>query len=154
MIRSSEFWGGLFWLALGAFVVRTGLDLGLGRVNDPGSGFILFWIGVLTLALGAIVTLTALRAPGASLAELWADTRWEKVLFVVVLLLAFGVAFEPVGFIPCTVVLLLALMLIVDPVSPLIAVPIAVGAPIAAWALISKMLKVQLPAGILAPWLG
>jgi putative tricarboxylic transport membrane protein len=154
MIRSSEFWGGVFWLALGAFIVHAGRDLGLGRVNDPGSGFILFWVGGLMLALGAGVVLAALRAPGPSLGDLWRDTRWGKVLFVIALLLAFGFAFEPIGFIPCTIVLLLALMLIVDPVHPATAVPIAILAPLAVWAAITKALKVQLPAGVLAPWLG
>lgn len=153
MIRSSEFWGGLFWLAIGAFVTWAGRDLGLGRVNDPGSGFALFWVGLLTSALAVVVVLAALRAPGPTVGDLWAGTRWGKVALVVVLLVAYGLAFEPIGFVLCSVILLLVLMLIVDPVKPLVAVPIAFGAVFAIWYAMTRLLKVQLPAGILEPWL-
>ena len=34
LIRSAELWGGLFWLALGAFVTWSGNDLGLGQQFD------------------------------------------------------------------------------------------------------------------------
>ncbi len=154
MIRSSEFWGGLFWLAVGAFVVWAGRDLGLGKINDPGSGFALFWIGVLMLALAASVLVGSLREPGASLASLWSGTRWGRVMLVVALLVAYGFAFEPIGFIPCTLVLLLVLMLFVDPVPWWQALLISSCGVVGVWAAFTKALKIQLPAGVLAPWLG
>jgi putative tricarboxylic transport membrane protein len=154
VIRSSEFWGGLFWLAIGAFVVWAGRDLGLGRINDPGSGFALFWIGVLMVALASSVLMASLRVPGASLASLWSGTRWGKVLLVVALLVAFGFAFEPIGFIPCTLALLLILMLFVDPINPWVALTISLVAVLGTWATFTKALKIQLPSGVLAPWIG
>ncbi len=154
MIRSSEFWGGLFWLAVGAFVVWAGRDLGLGKINDPGSGFALFWIGVLMLMLSSSVLVASLREPGATLASLWTGTRWAKVLLIVALLVAYGFAFDAIGFIPCTLVLLLILMLFVDPVPWWQAIPISFGAVFGVWATFTKALKIQLPAGVLAPWLG
>jgi cytochrome bd-type quinol oxidase subunit 2 len=36
MIRNSELWGGLFWLAIGGFVIWAGRDMGLGRLHEPG----------------------------------------------------------------------------------------------------------------------
>ncbi len=154
VVRSSEFWGGLFWLAVGAFVVWAGRDLGLGKINDPGSGFALFWIGLLMLALSASVLVASFRSPGASLASLWSGTRWAKVLLVVSLLVAYGFAFEPIGLIPCTLALLLILMLFVDPINWWTAFIISVVAVFGVWATFTKALKIQLPAGILAPWLG
>ena len=154
MIRSSEFWSGLFWLAIGAFVARAGWKLDLGRLNDPGSGFALFWIGLLIVVLSGSVLLAALREPGPTLGDLWEGTRWGKVLLVVALLVAYGFAFEPVGFIPCTLVLLLALMLFVDPVRWWQALAISGFAVFGVWYAITKGLKIQLPSGILAPWLG
>jgi putative tricarboxylic transport membrane protein len=53
-----------------------------------------------------------------------------------------------------TFALLLALMLFVDPVRWPLAVVIAVAAPVGIWALVTKWLKIQMPAGILAPWIG
>ena len=76
------------------------------------------------LALGVIGQ--ALVSGGPTLASLWAGTRWGKVLVVVGLLLVYGVGFEAIGFIPCTLALLLVLMWFVDPVDWWLALIIAV----------------------------
>jgi putative tricarboxylic transport membrane protein len=150
VIRNSELWGGLFWLAIGAFVIWAGRDMGLGRLNEPGSGFAFYWIGILMCALAAIIVGQALVSGGPTLASLWAGTRWRKVALVVGLLLVYGVGFPTIGFIPCTLVLLLVLMWFVDPVQWWLAIVIAFVATFGVWAAMTKWLKIQLPAGILA----
>ncbi|MBX3614697.1 MAG: tripartite tricarboxylate transporter TctB family protein [Burkholderiaceae bacterium] len=152
-LRSSEFWGGMFWLALSAFVLWSGHDLGLGRTNDPGSGFLMFGLGVLMMGLSGIVIVSSLREPGAPLSSLWAGTRWQRVMAVVLLLLAYGFLFERVGFVLCSITLLLVLMTFIDRVDLRFGVPLAVLAPFGLWYMISHWLKIQLPAGLLAGWL-
>jgi len=154
VIRNSELWGGLFWLAIGAFVIWAGRDMGLGRLHEPGSGFAFYWIGILMCALSLGVIGQALVSGGPALSSLWAGTRWGKVLAVVVLLLVYGVAFEPVGFVVCTVALLLALMWFVDPVRWWVAILVAGGSTAGVWLALTKWLKIQLPAGVLAGILG
>jgi putative tricarboxylic transport membrane protein len=154
MIRNSELWGGLFWLAIGAFVIWSGYDMGLGRLHQPGSGFAFYWIGILMCALALGVIGQALVAGGPPLASLWAGTRWIKVSVVVALLLIYGMGFEAIGFIPCTLALLLVLMWFVDPVDWWLAIIVAVVATFGVWAALTKWLKIQLPAGVLAGWLG
>ena len=46
-LNNSELWGGLIGLALGIFVIRSGIKLKLGTINDPGSGYVLFYTGIL-----------------------------------------------------------------------------------------------------------
>lgn len=152
VIRSAEFWGGIFWLALSAFVLWAGQDLGIGRLSDPGSGFMLVSLGAIMLVLSAIVVLGAFRAPGESVAMLWHGTRWQKVLGVVVLLLAYGMLFERVGFVVLSSAMLLVLMTWIDRVDLRIALPLAVLAPAGIWYVITHWLKIQLPAGVLAGW--
>lgn len=152
VIRSAEFWGGLFWLGLSAFVLWAGQDLGLGRLSDPGSGFMLVSLGAIMLGLSAIVLLGAFRVPGEPVAMLWHGTRWPKVLAVVVLLLAYGMLFERLGFVVCSVALLLVLMTLIDRVDLRLALPLAVLAPAGIWFVITRWLKIQLPAGVLADW--
>lgn len=154
MTRNSSLLGGLFWLAIGAYIVWAGRDLGIGRLNEPGPGFAFYWIGILMCALAASVIGQALISGGPSLASLWAGTRWGKVLVVIGLLLVYGVGFERIGFIPCTLALLLILMWFVDPVRWWLAILIAVGATVAVWAALEKWLKIQLPAGVLAGFIG
>ena len=96
----------------------------------------------------------ALVSGGPPLASLWAGTRWRKVLVVIGLLLIYGVGFEAIGFIPCTLALLLVLMWFVDPVDWWLAVIIAVVATFGVWAAMTKWLKIQLPAGVLAGIVG
>jgi putative tricarboxylic transport membrane protein len=150
MLRNSEFWGGLFWLAVGGYIVYAGRDLGLGGLHEPGSGFAFYWIGILMCGLAAVVIGQALVYGGPALGSLWAGTRWGKVLVVVALLLAYGVAFERGGFIVCTLVLLLVLMWFVDYVGWFTAIVVAAGATAGVWFVLTKWLKIQLPAGVLA----
>ena len=154
MIRNSELWGGLFWLAIGVFVTWAGRDTGLGRLSEPGPGFALFWIGILMCALSLGVIGQAIVSGGATLASLWAGTRWRKVLVVVGLLLVYGAGFQALGFIPCTLALLLALMWFVDPVDGRLATTVAVIATFGVWFALTKWLKIQRPAGILSGILG
>ena len=149
VLRNSEIWGGLFWLALGAFVLWQGRDMGLGRTNEPGAGFAFFWIGLMMCGLAAGVIAQAILSGGPDVGTLWADTRWGKVLVVVALLIAYAFAFERIGFIPCTLALLLIIMWFVDPVRWWVALLVAGGATFGVWAVLTKLLKIQLPRGIL-----
>jgi putative tricarboxylic transport membrane protein len=153
MLKRTEVWSGLAWLAFGIFVLAQGRALGHGTINEPGAGFALIWLGVLIMGLAAVVLLAAIKEPGALLSELWAGTRWGKVAIVVALLLAFGVLFEPLGFIVCGTALLLILMTVIDPVGLTRAIPLALIVPYGAWWLLAKGLKVQMPLGVLAPYL-
>ncbi len=137
MIRNSELWGGLFWFAVGAYVIFAGRDMGLGGLHEPGAGFAFYWVGILMCALAASVVGQAVISGGPTLASLWAGTRWAKVLVVVALLLAYGVAFEPVGFVLCTMALLLVLMWFVDPVRWWVAILVAVAATGGVWLALS-----------------
>ncbi len=154
MFRNSELWGGLVWLAFAIAVSVRGWRLGLGQVTDPGSGFAIFWIGLITSGLALVVISQALLKGGPSLASLWAGTRWPKIVLVTGVLLVFGAFFESIGFVLCSLILLLVLMRLVDPVAWRVALPVAIGATFGVWAILEKLLKVKLPSGILERLLG
>lgn len=153
-LANADLWGGLFWLALGIFVTWQGWTLGLGKTSEPGSGFAVFWCGVIAIGLSASVIATALAEGGPPVSSLWAETRWAKVLLVIGLLLVFGAFFEQIGFIPCSLILLFVLMRFVDPVPWWQAIVVSFGAVVGIWFVLVKLLKIQMPAGLLAPWLG
>lgn len=153
-LGNAELWGGLAWLAFGLFVTWQGWTQGLGTLQEPGSGFAVFWTGIIATGLAATIVASALAAGGPSLSSLWHDTRWQKVLLVMALLLVFGFFFEQIGFIPSSLILLLVLMRFIDPVPWWQAIVVSFGAVIGMWLLLSKFLKIQMPAGLLAPWLG
>lgn len=217
MAKNAQMWGGLFWLAIAAYITWAGKDLGLGKLSEPGSGFALFWIGLIMCALSLSVIAQAVLKGSETLASYWEGTRWPKVLMVVVLLLVFGFYFERLGFVICAIGLLLVLMRDVNPLDwrvlpsvillalaflidfaayipglktvvalvppapfglgtmhmivaafalllvnlqpgdsvkwPL-ALAVTFGASLGVWYVLTKVLKIQMPNGVLAPLLG
>ena len=153
MIRKAEVWGGLFWLGVGVFVTWQGYDMGLGKLHEPGSGFAFFWIGVLMIMLAMVTVVEGVLTAGPDLASLWRDTRWGRILVITALLLVYGALFETIGFIPLALALLLILMFFIDPVKWWLAIPVSVGSTLGIWYVMSKWLLIQLPSGVLAPWI-
>jgi len=148
-VKNAELWGALGWLALSVFVVVAGRGLGIGAINDPGSGFLLFWLGLLMCALSAAILGSAVLAGGPSLASLWQDTRWRKVLAIIASLCAFALLLDKLGFLLAAIPLMLVLLRGIDPVPWPIALPVGIGVPLALWWLLKKLLLIQLPAGVL-----
>jgi len=148
MPRRADFWGGLFWLAFGAFVAWQGWLLELGTLREPGSGFVFFWLGLLIVAFALSIAIKGLRGEGPLLSELWRGARWTKVLMVVAALVTYAFLFEQLGFVVCSLALLLFLMTVVDPVPLRLSLPISVIASIGVWYVLEKVLLVQLPKGL------
>jgi putative tricarboxylic transport membrane protein len=153
MALTAQFWGALVWLACGVFVAFAGYDLGIGKLDQPESGFVLFYAGVLIAALAIFVGVRAVLTEGPNVPALWRGLRWHKVLLVAALLIAYGVLFELLGFFICTFALLIALMLLVDPVDWRVAVVIALCATGIVDAVLTYSLKITLPRGLLAGWI-
>lgn len=147
-------WGGLVWLAFGLFIAYQGYELGLGQTREPGSGFAIFWLGLMATGFSLSIIFSALKDGSEDLASLWHGTRWGKVLLIIVLLLAFGYFFDWIGFVLCSLTLLLVLMRFVDPVPWPTALAVAFIGTFGVWYALNKLLLIQLPNGLLAPWLG
>ena len=147
-LDNSELWGGLIGLALGGFVIWSGLKLKLGTINDPGAGFVLFYTGILMCLFAASITIAALTEGGPTLGSRWANTRWTKPLLVIVCLIAFAFALNPLGFLLSSIPLMLLLLRVVDPVRWPLAIPIALLVPLGMWWVLKRLLLIQLPSGI------
>jgi putative tricarboxylic transport membrane protein len=154
-MRTGEILAALFWLAIALGVTWSGADLGLGTLNDPGSGSMIFWVGVVMTGLSLATLIVALRRPAAAgLASLWHGTRWWLVPYVVVLLAVFAWLLPALGFFATTVLLLFTLFMTIDRqgwiAPPLGALLITAGAYI----VFHRWLGTQLPAGEAERWLG
>jgi putative tricarboxylic transport membrane protein len=147
-LNNSELWGGLIGLALGGFVIWSGLKLKLGAINDPGSGFVLFYTGILMCLFAASIIIAAVTEGGPTFGSRWAEARWTRPLLVIVCLIAFSFALNPLGFLLSSIPLMLLLLRVVDPVRWSLAVPIAVLAPLGMWWVLKRLLLIQLPTGI------
>ena len=147
-LNNSELWGGLIGLALGIFVIRSGLKLKLGTINDPGAGYVLFYTGILMCAFAATITVAALTEGGPTFGARWRNARWTKPAIVIACLIAFAFALDPFGFLLSSIPLVLLLMRLIDPVRWELAVPISILVPAGMWWLLKKVLGIQLPSGM------
>src|SRR4051812_43786572 len=147
-LNNSELWGGLIGLALGIFVIHSGIKLKLGSINDPGSGYVLFYTGILMCLFALTIIFAAVSEGGPSCAARWEAARWTRPAIVIAGLIAFSLALEPLGFLLSAIPLMLLLLRAVDPVRWTLAVPIAVLTPPGAWWVLKHVLLIQLPSGI------
>jgi putative tricarboxylic transport membrane protein len=153
-MRIGELLAAGFWLAIALGVTWAGWDLGLGTLDAPGPGGMIFWVGAVMTALSLATLAAALRlAPAGSLASLWQGRRWWLVPYVAVLLALYAWLLPGLGFFATTVLLLLVLFMTIDR-EGWIAPPVgAVLATAAAYIVFHRWLGTQLPAGETERWL-
>ena len=147
-LNNSEFWTGLLGLALGLFVIRSGLKLKLGTINDPGSGYVLFYTGILMCLFAGSIIVAAITEGGPTFGSRWEGARWTKPVVIIAALIAYSVALDQLGFLISTIPLMLLLLRAIDPVRWTLAVPLAVLAPLGVWWVLKRGLMIQLPSGI------
>jgi putative tricarboxylic transport membrane protein len=147
-LNNSELWGGLIGLALGIFVIRSGLKLKLGTISDPGSGYVLFYTGILMCVFALSIIVASVTEGGPSFGSRWKDARWTKPVIVIACLTAFAFALDPLGFLLSSIPLMIFLMRLIDPVRWEIAIPVALIVPAGMWWLLKHMLGIQLPSGM------
>ncbi len=67
---------------------------------------------------------------------------------MIVCLIAFAFALDPLGFLLSSIPLMLLLLRVIDPVRWTLAIPIALLAPLGMWWVLKRLLLIQLPSGI------
>ncbi|NOJ48593.1 tripartite tricarboxylate transporter TctB family protein [Bradyrhizobium archetypum] len=147
-LNNSELWGGLIGLALGGFVIWSGLKLKLGTINDPGSGYVLFYTGILMCLFAAAIIIAALAEGGPSFGSRWQNTRWTKPVIVIACLVAFAFSLDTFGFLLSSIPLMVLLLRLIDPVRWQLTIPIALLVPLGMWWILKRLLLIQLPSGI------
>jgi putative tricarboxylic transport membrane protein len=147
-LNNSELWGGLIGLALGVFVIWSGIKLKIGSINDPASGFVLFYTGLLMCVFAAAITVAAVTEGGPTFGSRWEGARWTKPLLIIACLTAFAFALDTLGFLLSAIPLMVLLLRAIDPVRWSLTIPLAVLAPLGVWWVLKRLLLIQLPSGI------
>ncbi len=140
-------WSALFWFALGLLVCYGGSRLGVGRVTDPGSGFIFFWSGFVLALLSLMVFTDSLREVTPEAQEI-GGTNWAKISLVLGALVLYALVLEKLGFILVTFVLLSVLLRLSGGTGWLRVLGISSAAALGSFALFELWLKIRLPKGI------
>jgi putative tricarboxylic transport membrane protein len=136
-------------MAMGIGVCYGGVDLELGTLHDPGSGFMFFWVGMIMIGLSLSILIWAMKktAVAGELKVLWTEIRWKKI--VPSWSFFSSMLFTLLGFILGTILLLIFLFKAVEPQSWTKAILGAIISTFAAYGLFRLWLGVQLPRGLL-----
>lgn len=138
----------LFWIALALLVCYGATLLGIGSVNEPGSGFIFFWSGLIMAILALTLLADWLRGAGEEDQE-FGRTNWPKIFVVLTVLVLYGLLLEKLGFILSTFALLSFLLTMSDETKWPSIFTVASAAAVISFAIFDLWLKIKLPKGIL-----
>lgn len=141
----------LFWLGIGAAVVVSSWVYGIGDFHKPGPGFLGFFAGSGLAVLSVVLLVSSSRKePGkGGLRGLWSGAEVSKALYVVILLAAYMLAINPVGFLISTFVLLFLLFRVRGKYRLGTVVFVAFLVTAGSYVVFDLWLNVPLPRGIL-----
>lgn len=143
--------GGLFWLLLGCAAVYGGLDLGLGTMQEPGSGFLTVvaggFVGIMALAV-MIQSYRGDPRAHARISDLWEGVLWHRAVAIVGLILLFIFSFETIGFFVCSFLLLVIIMRWLEGLDWPICLIVPTVATVTTYVVFKKLMNISLPAGI------
>ncbi len=110
-MRNTDQTSSLFWLVVAIGIVFLSRKYGVGTFHEPGPGFITFFAGLILIVLSLALFFSNFRdqAERNTLGNLWAGLEFGKVLYVLLLLVAYVIFLKPVGFLITTFLLLVLL---------------------------------------------
>lgn len=139
----------LFWMLMGAGITYSGYSLDLGHLHEPGSGFMFFGVGIIMMILSLSILFRALRekSRNGEMKEFWFQVNWRKVLWVLMALFLYAFTLKALGFILCTILLLVFLFKAIEPQKWSTAILGAVLSSLSAYLLFQIWLGSLLPKG-------
>ena len=148
---NAERLGSLFWFVLAAAAVYGSLDLGLGEMGQPGSGFLTFVAGSFVALMAVIVFVQSYRGDPAAqqrVSQLWQGVKWQRAILITILITIFIAVFETLGFFICSFALLFIIMKWLEGLDWKTSVLVPAITIVGTYLLFKTVLKISLPAGI------
>jgi putative tricarboxylic transport membrane protein len=150
-MRNADQSSSLFWLVIGIGIALCSLMYGIGTFHEPGPGFITFFAGaiLIILSLGLFFSSFRDQEGRSGLKNLWTGLETGKVLYVIVLLVAYIFLLKPVGFLVSTFFLLFLLFRVKGTYRPRTIFLMSFLVTVGSYIIFEIWLKAQLPKGIL-----
>lgn len=143
----------IFWMVFGIIVLYSSYHLKIGTLAHPGPGFLPFLSGLILCVISLIVFLRGwkhVHDPKTNrIKQLWAGMNWPKTIIITGALLFYTFILTHLGFLLSTILLLIFLFRIVEPVRWFVAVGGGLIATFVSYAIFVLWLQVQLPRGII-----
>ena len=133
----------------GLSIILYAPEFDLGSLRAPGSGFMPFLSGLLICGFSGITFFRALFDQSTEVEKVWAGVKFQKLIFVLLMLLLYGVLMNTLGFIVCSLLLLLITVRYVGSQTWRGAILVSIISSVGSYVLFEVWLSVPLPRGIL-----
>lgn len=143
-------WGSLAWLFMGVLICIGSAGLSLGNFHNPGPGFLPFICGAILSSLSFVVFLQEGRSGAVRGKEkpfLVDRQRAWKATLTLMVLFAYAIAMDYLGFLLATTLFLAFLFWAVEPQRWYVVIFGSVLSSVAAYVLFEVLLKSPLPKG-------
>lgn len=124
------------------------LNLKLGTMNMPDSGFMPFLASLVLVIASGLWFMSALGQAGRS-QPFWEGRGWVKPLLAILFMLVYAWSMDLIGYLLATLVFMLVWQFFVEREKWLKATVISLISTAVMWLLFSQLLGVPLPTGIL-----
>ncbi len=146
--KRGDLLSGAFCLVCAIGLCWRAVQLGLGRVNDPGPGFTIFLAAAALALLSLVLVLSSLwRRDGGN--EGAPDAvRWGKIALILLSLVVYGIILKKAGFVLATFLLVTFFLRILERKKWPVALLWGVGMAAGTYAVFELWLQARLPVGI------
>ncbi len=150
-MRNTDQSSSLFWLVIGIGIALCSLKYGFGNLHEPGPGFITFFAGAILTFLSLALFFSSFhdQVDRGGLRNLWAGLEFRKVLYVILLLVAYTLMLKSIGFLISTFVLLFLLFRVKGSYRLRTILLMSFLVTTGSYLIFEIWLKAQLPKGIL-----
>jgi putative tricarboxylic transport membrane protein len=141
----------LFWLGVGLVTLYGSVQLGLGTLREPGSGFLSFIAGAFICLVALIIFVQSLirwKGVPLDLKAHWSGVNWHRSLVISFITLGFILLLEGLGFFITSFLLLFLIFRYVERLSWGKAIIIPVLTLSLTYLLFNVFLKSTLPKGL------
>jgi putative tricarboxylic transport membrane protein len=154
MLKTHQRLACFFWLIVGVYTIISAYQLGLGRMRQPGPGFIFLLAALSLVILNTIdLALSFIAKPKTEKEKrdepVWLNIRWQKIFLTLIGISVYICAFNFLGFLLSTFLLMIFLFKTVEPTKWWVALTSSLITILISYALFRLWLKVPFPQGIL-----
>jgi putative tricarboxylic transport membrane protein len=146
MRKPGEIVAGLCFLAIGIGFTVGAVKMGIGAPTEPLPGFFPFWDGLMLIALSAVFLF---KAWGGRAGESHAFGKLGGPAVVVLALVLYVAALEPVGYVITTALLSAAVLKVLE-TKPQVLIVMSLILAVVSYLLFDRLLGITLPLGLLA----
>ena len=150
-MRKADRISGIFWLIFGVIITIKSYRLGLGKVIEPGPGFLFFWAGIVLGIMSLVIILGSFdrKKAGEPDKPILGGISFKKIILVLAAVFLYALLIETLGFILVTVLLFVFILGVVERKRWFFTVLSSFIVTSAAYLVFKTWLQTQLPAGIL-----